>query len=145
VARPGPSYTLDTIEALKAQGPKARFTLILGLDALLGIGAWHRPGAVLRACPIAVLFRPGARFSQLADLPELAGVDFAPLKDTCGADPAVPLHLNSADGVHLSLLAIEPCPVSGTRIRAALKAGARTDPGLPEGVASYILRHHIYA
>jgi nicotinate-nucleotide adenylyltransferase len=145
VHRPGPSYTSDTLDALKAERPGARLTLILGLDALLRIGAWHRPAAVLRACPIAVLFRPGARFAQLADLPELAGVDFGPLRDRCGADPEAPLPLHSADGIHLVLLPIAPCPVSGTRIRAALKAGARSDPGLPEGVASYILQHHLYA
>jgi len=143
--RPGPSYTLDTIRALKAELPGAALTLILGLDALLGIGAWHRPGAVLRACPIAVLFRPGARFTQLADLPELAGVDFGPLRDCCGVDPKAPLHLGSADGIRLTLLAIDPCPVSGTRIRAALRAGERAVPGLPDAVASYIIQHHLYA
>lgn len=145
ITRPGPSYTLDTLRALAEARPDAAFTLILGLDALLGIGAWHRPDQVLRACPIAVLFRPGMRFGQLADLPALAGVDFAPLKDRCGTDPEAPVPLFSADGIHLTLLPTPPCPVSGTRIRAALKAGSHSVPGLPEAVASYIIRHHLYA
>jgi nicotinate-nucleotide adenylyltransferase len=145
VERPGPSYTLDTLRDLAKDRPDADFTLILGLDAVLGIGAWHLPDQVLRACPIAVLFRPGARFSQLADLPALAGVDFAPLKDCCGTDPEAPIHLFSADGIRLTLLPIPPCPVSGTRIRAALKAGERAVPGLPESVENYIIQHHLYA
>ena len=145
VNRPGPSYTLDTLKALAAERPRADLTLILGLDALLGIEAWHLPDAVLRTCPIAVLFRPGARFSQLADLSRLRGVDFSPLKDGCGNNPSAPVHLFSADGIHLTVLPIPPCPVSGTRIRAALKAGERAVPGLPDTVASYIIQHHLYA
>jgi len=145
VKRAGPSYTIDTLKALADRHPGADLTLILGLDALLGIGAWHRAAAVLRARPIAVLFRPGARFTQLADLPELAGVDFRPLRECGDADPAAPLHLASADGIRLTLLRIAPCPVSGTRIRAAIQAGERRVDGLPEAVLSYILRHHLYA
>jgi len=145
VNRPGPSYTIDTLKALAQARPGATLTLILGLDALLGIESWHMPDAVLRTCPVAVLFRPGARFGQLADLPRLRGVDFAPLQDNCGNDPSAPVHLFSADGIHLTVLPIPPCPVSGTRIRAALKAGAHSVPGLPEAVTSYIIQHHLYA
>lgn len=144
VAREGPSYTLDTVAALKRVRPAVRWTLILGLDALLGIGAWHRPEAVLRACPIAVPFRPGARFHNLRDVPQLAGVDFSPLDACCGCDPRDPAHLFSADGIHLTLLPIEPCPVSGTAIRAALRKGERHVTGLPEAVEDYIIDHHLY-
>jgi nicotinate-nucleotide adenylyltransferase len=145
VERAGPSYTIDTLKALADRHPGAALTLILGLDALLGIGRWHRADAVLRACPIAVLFRPGARFVQLADLPELAGVDFGLLRNPCGTDAKAPLRLASADGIHLTLVPIDPCPVSGTRIRAAIHAGERDVDGLPRQVLSYILRHHLYA
>lgn len=145
VKRPGPSFTLDTLAALAGERPDVDLTLILGLDAVLGIGAWHRPDAVLRACPVAVLFRPGARFGDLAQLPALAGVDFAPLKACRGTDPEAPVRLFSADGIRLILLPIPPCPVSGTRIRAALRAGQRAVPGLPEAVEDYIIQHHLYA
>jgi nicotinate-nucleotide adenylyltransferase len=149
VRRPGPSYTIDTLKALADEMPGAELVLLLGLDALLGIGAWHRPAEVLRAAPIATVFRPGARFAGLAELPELAGVDFAPLTALGGADPVRPLALASQDGIRLTLLKVAPCPVSGTRIRAALRKGARAVAGgvegLPEPVLSYILRLHLYA
>jgi len=149
VRRPGPSYTIDTLKALADEMPGADLTLILGLDALLGIGAWHRPAEVLRACPLAVVFRPGARFDRLAKVPELAGVDFGSLQgawaDAGDMGPRAPLALASPDGIRLTLLMPDPCPVSGTRIRAALAAGARAVDGLPEGVLSYILRRHLYA
>jgi len=149
VRRPGPSYTIDTLKALKDEMPGDDLVLLLGLDALLGIGAWHRPGEVLRAAPIATVFRPGSRFEKLADLPDLAGVDFSPLEALRGADPKGPLHLASPDGIRLTLVPVAPCPVSGTRIRAALRKGeravARGVDGLPDSVLSYILRLHLYA
>jgi nicotinate-nucleotide adenylyltransferase len=149
VRRPGPSYTIDTLKALADEMPGADLTLLLGLDALLGIGAWHRPAEVLRAAPIAAVFRPGARFRKLAELPDLAGVDFAPLLALGGADPTGPLALASPDGIRLTLLPVAPCPVSGTRIRAALRKGGRAVAqgvdGLPDSVLSYILRLHLYA
>jgi len=149
VRRPGPSYTIDTLKALSDEMPGDELVLLLGLDALLGIGAWHRPAEVLRAAPIATVFRPGARFAKLAELPELAGVDFAPLLGLGGADPDRPLALASPDGIRLTLVPVTPCPVSGTRIRAALRKGERAVAqgvdGLPDGVLSYILRLHLYA
>lgn len=145
VRRPGPSYTIDTLKALADEMPRDALVLLLGLDALLGIGGWHRPAEVLRAVPIATVFRPGARFAGLAELPQLAGVDFSPLAALGGADPAGPLQLASPDGIRLTLLPVTPCPISGTRIRAALRKGARAVDGLPESVLSYILRLHLYA
>lgn len=145
VRRPGPSYTIDTLKALSDEMPGDELVLLLGLDALLGIGAWHRPAEVLRAAPVATVFRPGARFAKLADVPELAGVDFAPLAALGGADPTGPLELASPDGIRLTLVPVAPCPVSGTRIRAALRKGARAVDGLPDAVLSYILRLHLYA
>ncbi|MFQ5508016.1 MAG: nicotinate-nucleotide adenylyltransferase [Leptospirillia bacterium] len=143
--RDGPSYTIDTVRALKAEHPDVSWTLIMGLDAMLSIDAWHQADALLRACPVVVLFRPGAAFSQLRDLPALAGVDFTALDPCCGDAPDMPVHLSSADGIGLTLLKIQPCPTSGTRIRAAIRAGERRIDGLPETVERFIIQHHLYA
>jgi len=153
VRRPGPSYTIDTLKALSDEMPGDELVLLLGLDALLGIGAWHRPAEVLRAAPIATVFRPGAHFAKLAEVPELSGVDFSPLTALGGADPEGPLALASPDGIRLTLVPVAPCPVSGTRIRAALRKGPRAGAqgvaqgvdGLPDSVLSYILQARLYA
>jgi nicotinate-nucleotide adenylyltransferase len=56
--REGPSYSVDTLEALAARtgGP---LVLILGSDALADLPGWHRVERVLELARIAVLERPG--------------------------------------------------------------------------------------
>jgi nicotinate-nucleotide adenylyltransferase len=57
--RPGPSYSVDTLEALRAREPKSAFTLLLGADAALELEAWHRAAELPRLARIAVFARPG--------------------------------------------------------------------------------------
>jgi len=57
--RPGPSYTVDTLESLRAREPRAAFTLLLGADAAAELGAWHRAGELPSLARIVVLARPG--------------------------------------------------------------------------------------
>lgn len=58
VRRPGPSYTVDTMEALSAEHPGDEFVLLLGADAAAGLATWHRWES-LRRWPLGVLERPG--------------------------------------------------------------------------------------
>jgi nicotinate-nucleotide adenylyltransferase len=57
--RPGPSYSVDTLEALRTREPGAAFTLLLGADAALELEAWHRAAELPRLARIAVFARPG--------------------------------------------------------------------------------------
>ncbi len=141
VNRQGRSFTVDTVRVLKATLPAIHWTLILGLDTLLGLAGWHQPEQVLRLTPIAVPFRPGARFDGLANMPLLSGVDFAPLHQATNTTAPVTVQGN---GIHLTLLPISPCPVSATAIRAAVHSGKTPIPGLSPMVASYIIEHHLY-
>jgi nicotinate-nucleotide adenylyltransferase len=58
--RPGPSYTVDTLEALRDREPAAQFTLLLGADAAAELTAWHRAGDLPGLARIVVFGRPGA-------------------------------------------------------------------------------------
>ena len=58
--RPGPSYTADTLLALRAREPEADLTLLLGADAAAELGAWHRAAELPGLARIAVFARPGA-------------------------------------------------------------------------------------
>jgi nicotinate-nucleotide adenylyltransferase len=57
--RPGPSYTVDTIAALRAREPAHEFTLLLGADAAAELGAWHRAHELPELARVVVFGRPG--------------------------------------------------------------------------------------
>jgi nicotinate-nucleotide adenylyltransferase len=55
--REGPSFTVDTLEALKGQG---ELHLILGSDALAELDRWRAPDRIRALAKILVARRPGA-------------------------------------------------------------------------------------
>lgn len=58
--RPGPSYTVDTLERLGARHPRARFWLLVGADSLAELPTWRDPERILALAILAVADRPGA-------------------------------------------------------------------------------------
>lgn len=62
--RPAPSYTVDTLRALKRRWPSAALFLLMGADAYRDLGKWHRPGEIRRLATVAVFPRPGVRPSR---------------------------------------------------------------------------------
>lgn len=60
IRRPGPSYTVDTLEMLAARYPGAQLYLAIGSDMLLGFTRWRRWQHILRLCTLVVESRaPG--------------------------------------------------------------------------------------
>ncbi len=57
--RGGPTYTIDTVEALLAEAPGDRIVVVLGADAAASLGSWHRAGDLAALVEIAVVPRPG--------------------------------------------------------------------------------------
>jgi nicotinate-nucleotide adenylyltransferase len=58
--RPGPSYTILTLEELRAERGAQPLVLLLGMDAFAGIGDWHRARDLIAFAHIVVAQRPGA-------------------------------------------------------------------------------------
>jgi nicotinate-nucleotide adenylyltransferase len=56
--RPAPSYTVDTIEALRAREP-ARFVYLIGEDNVARLSTWHRFADLSKMVQFAVLDRSG--------------------------------------------------------------------------------------
>lgn len=56
VVRAGPSYTMDTLDALRAEGLDP--VLIVGADTAVGMPTWHRAREVVEVA-VAVAPRPG--------------------------------------------------------------------------------------
>jgi nicotinate-nucleotide adenylyltransferase len=66
--RPGPHFTLETLQFLRAHEPAAEITLLLGGDSLHDLPGWRQPGEILAACnAIGVMRRAG----ESGDLLEL--------------------------------------------------------------------------
>ena len=59
----GTRMTADTIAALQALYPEARFVWLMGTDNLATFTRWDRWQAIARAVPMAVIARPGSRLA----------------------------------------------------------------------------------
>jgi nicotinate-nucleotide adenylyltransferase len=72
IERAGPSYTVDTINQLRAQlGPKDELLFILGWDNLAELPRWHEPRQLVRACSLVAVPRPGYGLPDLKPLKAL--------------------------------------------------------------------------
>jgi nicotinate-nucleotide adenylyltransferase len=57
--RPGPSYTVDTLEALHVRHPQDELFLILGADCLPDLPHWREPARIVAQASLLVASRPG--------------------------------------------------------------------------------------
>lgn len=65
VERAGPSYTLDTLRALRRRSPDDGLVLVLGGDQAASLPRWHEPEEVLALAVVAVAERGDARREQV--------------------------------------------------------------------------------
>ena len=82
VERDGPTYTLDTFEALAAAEPDAAWWFLLGEDALADLPHWHEPERLIERVRFGLAQRPGTEPASRAldALPGLAArVDLVPM------------------------------------------------------------------
>jgi nicotinate-nucleotide adenylyltransferase len=125
VDRAGPSWTVDTLEALDAgggTGSAVELTLILSADAFAGLPNWHDPERILRLARVAVAPRPGHR---------------APSADELSAElRELAVAIVVLDGPNID--------VSATDIRRRVAAGLPIDGLVAPAVARYIEEHHLY-
>ena len=70
IDREGPTYTVDTLEALRWEwGSETEVYFILGMDTLAGLPRWKEPARLLQLCVPVVFARP--EHSQQAALDEM--------------------------------------------------------------------------
>lgn len=58
--RPGVSYTVDTLRALRAREPGREFVVLLGADAAADLDLWHEAAALPGLARLVAFARPGA-------------------------------------------------------------------------------------
>jgi nicotinate-nucleotide adenylyltransferase len=59
--RPAPSYTVDTIQALKTREPDTEFVYLIGEDNVAQLPSWHRFSDLSKMVQFAVLDRSGLK------------------------------------------------------------------------------------
>jgi nicotinate-nucleotide adenylyltransferase len=68
ILRMGPSYTIDTVEAVKQTYPDDEIILIVGTDAHQKVDQWHRVDELLKMVTLEIIERPGALSGQGRDI-----------------------------------------------------------------------------
>jgi nicotinate-nucleotide adenylyltransferase len=133
VRRSGPSYTIDTLQALRDRfGPDAALILVLGSDQVRNLATWHRWQELPDFAHIAATQRERI---DLADLPP--PVERFLNERGCQALPDTPAG-------SIVLFQMPPVAVSATGVRAQLARGDMPGELLPPGVPEYIRQHHLY-
>ena len=133
--RPGPSYTILTLEELRAERGAQPLVLMLGMDAFAGIGSWHRAGELAGFAHLAVAQRPGAPLPREGLAAEL-------LRDRRVADPAR-LAVSPAGLVHVS--ENTQLDLSSSAVRAVVATGRDPRYLMPESARRIILATGSYA
>jgi nicotinate-nucleotide adenylyltransferase len=122
--RAGPSFTIDTLQALQAENPRAQFYLLLGADQFAAFRQWHRWQKILAIAIICIADRAQST---------LAKTQF---------------DVYSGHGGHFFTIKLPLMPVSATRIRQLMASGVATADEIarlvPEPVARYISTHQLY-
>ena len=121
--RPGPSYTVDTIETLQRQlGSDADLFFLLGSDALMDIARWKEPQRLIQLCQLVAFARPGF------GLPTMEALE--------AAVPGISLRVVFAEVPQVNIRA--------TDIRCRIAEGRSIQRLVPRAVERYILEHGLY-
>ncbi len=65
IDRAGPTYTVDTLRALRAEKPDAELVFITGADAIREILTWKDPDEALALATFVAVTRPGYELERL--------------------------------------------------------------------------------
>ncbi|NKF21370.1 nicotinate (nicotinamide) nucleotide adenylyltransferase [Solimonas marina] len=110
ILRPGISYTVDTLEELRRDFPRAALVLLMGSDAFEHFHTWNRWSRIVELAHVAVITRPGSEPRPSAETAELLVPRRAADASMLHAQPAglwLPLEMPLLD-------------ISSTRIRRLL-------------------------
>lgn len=114
IRRSGPTYTIDTVQELRAEHPQAEWHLIIGADQARRIGTWREHEKLLCLVHLVVADRePEAGQWQNTTLSQARRLTFKPMD------------------------------ISATAIRSSVALGEPVH-GLQPQVHDYVVRHQLY-
>ena len=135
ICREGPSYTVVTLESLRAENETQPICLLMGTDAFRGIESWYRWERLLQLSHIVVLQRPGWRTPTAnEDLPLWA-------RDLVCDDSR---QLARRTSGMIVFQPVTPQDISASKIRMMIARGDSVQGMLPDAVWSYIRGNQLY-
>lgn len=126
--RNGKSYSLYTLQSLRAELGEIPICLIIGQDAFQGFPNWHKPDEILQLSHLVVMQRPGERPSDL--YPERLTDD--------------PNKLQTTPAGKIFQQPVTQLEISSTRIREMIERGISPRYLLPDTVLEIIERDNLY-
>ena len=123
VKRPGPTYTVDTIEQLSGEvGYEVGLFLLLGWDSVADLPAWKAPYRISKMVRIVAFPRPGF------DKPDAANLE--------KTMPGIAQRIAYINEPFLN--------ISATCIRQRVREGKSVRYIVPDAVGQYIVEHNLY-
>lgn len=122
VERPGPHYSVETVQILEQQFAGSQLYFVMGGDSFKSFPRWHQPEQIVEHCRLAVMRRPSHK-------------------------PVEPdMHDALMPNLHQRVDMIEapPIGISATRVREQLATGRSVRYLVPDNVLDYIHTHNLY-
>ena len=133
--REGPSYTVLTLEELRAERGRQPIALIVGMDAFAGLGGWHRAGEQVGLAHIVVAMRPGTAVPR----------EGLPAELLAGRRTEDPARLAESPAGHVYLSVGTQLVESSSAVRELVAGGRDPRYLMPEAARRIILAQGSYA
>ena len=119
--RPGPHYSVDTLEAICRDNAGDDLFFLIGADSLRDLPSWREPARIAQLATIVVVNRPGIEEVAPAQFPDF-GQDSHPIRSV-----TIPL-----------------VGIASSDLRRRLAEGRTIRYMVPRGVEAYIEVHRLY-
>jgi nicotinate-nucleotide adenylyltransferase len=133
--RAGPSYTVLTLEELRAERGSQPIALIMGMDAFAGLDRWHRAAELIELAHLVIAVRPKAAAPA-------QGLAAALLRERRCEDPAA---LAARPAGHVYVSQGTQLDLSSSAVRRVVAAGRDPRYLMPEAARRIILARGSYA
>jgi nicotinate-nucleotide adenylyltransferase len=120
--RPGPHYSVETLEAIRRERPDDELFFLIGADSLVDLPQWREPARICAMATLVVANRPGVPGPDPDRLASVLGPDARPRVD----------------------VTIPPIGIASHELRARVAEGRSIRYRVPRGVEVYIGENGLY-
>ena len=135
IRRTGPSYTVDTLEALSATGDVLH--LLIGSETFLDLLSWREPRRIAELAGLVVVPRAGSLFDPESDAAQKVVREI-------GLDGFARAGGGRAPDRRVLIAGVTSLPISASDLRARVREGRSLAYRMPEAVAAYVRARGLY-